>query len=188
MTAGFLAANVPFLFRFQVKPSDPETPPPISPRCAGVTALHLVAQRRSRRRHPPVGAGTDHLVLDLRGDHLASAAHQFDDTVRRTEQSDHLRTRTRVADAGPQTHRTPALNAPHAQPKRATHRCRKGQAMRSRVDEVLSLTGKVSWPLEMNDWMDRSSSAGTASARLGKRANSAGSATSAYSRASGAPR
>src|SRR5215470_4266462 len=50
MTAGFLAANVPFLFRFQVKPSDPETPPPISPRCAGVTALHLVAQWRSWMR------------------------------------------------------------------------------------------------------------------------------------------
>src|SRR5215470_18487940 len=47
MTAGFLAANVPFLFRDPGEPSDPETPPPISPRCAGVTALRLVAQRRS---------------------------------------------------------------------------------------------------------------------------------------------
>src|SRR5215470_3100637 len=56
MTAGFLAANVPFLFRDPGEPSDPETPPPISPRCAGVTALRLVAQRRSCH----VGKAHDH--------------------------------------------------------------------------------------------------------------------------------
>src|SRR5438094_4811475 len=77
MTAGFLAGYSPLTLSGLGQPSDPETPPPVSPRCARDVALRFVAQPEFEDGlgavQAPAGAGDVHAVFDQ------VAAGTFDD-------------------------------------------------------------------------------------------------------------
>src|SRR5947199_6871822 len=68
MTAGFLAGYSPLTLSGLGQPSDPETPPPVSPRCARDVALRFVAQAEFedgfRTVQAPTGAGNVEPILD----------------------------------------------------------------------------------------------------------------------------